>query len=51
MLFRSQAAWALAGTPTPPPWPLAGLETVTAEPTPGVRAAYAELRERTASWH
>lgn len=46
-----QAAWALAGTPTPPAWPLVGLETASAAPTPGVRAAYAELRERTASWH
>jgi xylulokinase len=45
-----QAAWALSGADAPPVWPLAGAEVLEAEPTPHVRAAYAELRERTAHW-
>jgi xylulokinase len=38
-----QAAWALTGTL--PPWQLADTETFEAEPTPGVREAYAALRD------
>ena len=45
-----QAAWTLAGTAAPPSWPQPGTEVIDAEPTPQVRAAYAELRERTADW-
>jgi xylulokinase len=45
-----QAAWALSGADAPPAWPLPGTEVLEAEPTPQVRAAYAELRERTADW-
>ncbi|UMG94674.1 hypothetical protein MF408_03670 [Nocardioides sp. TF02-7] len=41
-----QAAWALAGSAEPPAWPLGDTETLTAEPAPGVRARYAELRDR-----
>jgi xylulokinase len=40
-----QAAWALAGTPAPPPWPLADVRRYTADPTPQVRARYAALRD------
>lgn len=40
-----QAVWALAGTPTPPSWPLPGVLAYEAEPTPEVRARYASLRE------
>jgi xylulokinase len=40
-----QAAWALAGTPDPPPWPLPDVRRYTATPTPQVRARYAELRD------
>ena len=40
-----QAAWALAGTPAPPEWTPALTRTVEAEPTPGVRAAYAAVRD------
>lgn len=45
-----QAAWALAGTPTPPTWDLTDAKTHEAEPTPPVREAYASLRDRTISW-
>lgn len=45
-----QAAWALTGTDAPPVWPLADTALLEAEPTPQVRAAYADLRERTAAW-
>lgn len=45
-----QAAWALAGTPTPPTWPQPKAETHSADPTPAVREAYGLLRERTSSW-
>ncbi|MYT27415.1 MULTISPECIES: xylulokinase [unclassified Streptomyces] len=43
-----QAAWALAGTPEPPPWPVAASRRITA-PADGstghrIRAAYAEAR-------
>lgn len=46
-----QAAWALAGTPAPPEWPRPDGETVEADPAPGVRDRYAELRERTETWN
>ena len=39
-----QAAWALAGTADPPTWSGAPSEVVTTDPTPQVRAAYAEAR-------
>ena len=45
-----QAAWALSGAGTPPDWPTTGSRTLTAEPTPEVREAYALLREQTSSW-
>jgi xylulokinase len=45
-----QAAWALAGTPAPPSWPAIDGDVVEADPTPHVRAAYAELRDRTRVW-
>lgn len=45
-----QAAWALSGADAPPDWPLPDQHTYEAEPTPGVRERYAELRERTATW-
>lgn len=38
-----QAAWALTGTL--PDWPLPATDTLTADPTPAVRTAYAALRE------
>jgi xylulokinase len=38
-----QAAWALTGKL--PDWELAGTETLEADPTPGVREAYAALRD------
>lgn len=40
-----QAAWALAGTLAPPPWPLPDVREYEAAPTPQVRARYAALRE------
>ena len=48
-----QAAWTLLGTETPPEWPVAATEL--ADPGEGpdatdLRAAYADLRERTAAW-
>lgn len=45
-----QAAWALAGTTAPPQWPAAGTTVLEAPPTPRVREAYADLRDRTDSW-
>ncbi len=46
-----QAAWALAGTAEPPHWPAGETTTLTAPPAdPTLRAAYAALRERTATW-
>jgi xylulokinase len=44
-----QAAWALAGTVDPPPWSAGAQARYEADPTPQVRARYAELRELTAS--
>ena len=46
-----QAAWALSGAAAPPGWPVTGGETVEGEPTPDVRLRYAELRDRTQTWH
>jgi xylulokinase len=46
-----QAAWALAGTATPPAWPApAGSRVLEAAATPQVRERYGKLRERTAGW-
>ncbi len=45
-----QAAWALAGTSEPPIWAPRGTEVLESAPTPHVRAAYAELRDRTQVW-
>ncbi len=45
-----QAAWALAGTAEPPAWPARDTTVLEADPTPHVREAYADLRERTAPW-
>jgi xylulokinase len=42
-----QAAWALSGEPEPPAWGLAGARVLEADPTPQVRARYAEVRGRT----
>ena len=43
-----QAAWVLGGDDEPPPWTAAGTELFEADPTPRVRARYAEVRELTA---
>ena len=43
-----QAAWVLGGDDEPPPWTAAGTELFEADPTPSVRARYAEVRELTA---
>ncbi len=43
-----QAAWALSGRATPPAWPAAAAETYEGDPTPDVRARYAELRDHNA---
>ncbi|KRA38336.1 MULTISPECIES: xylulokinase [unclassified Nocardioides] len=40
-----QAAWALAGTPHPPAWPLPTAGTLTGPPDPEVRDRYAALRD------
>ncbi len=50
-----QAAWALAGTDAPPDWPAGPTSVLVADDAaraaaPAVRAAYADLRERTAPW-
>lgn len=39
-----QAAWALSGAIHPPAWDAAGTSTYEAEPTPAVRARYADAR-------
>jgi xylulokinase len=44
-----QAAWVLAGTAQPPAWQLGRTETYEADPTPDVRARYAEVRDLTAT--
>jgi xylulokinase len=43
-----QAAWVLSGDEQPPDWELAGTSTYEADPTPEVRARYAEVRDLTA---
>ncbi|WP_457205518.1 FGGY family carbohydrate kinase [Nocardioides sp. P5_C9_2] len=45
-----QAAWALAGTASPPDWPRPEGTVVEAAPTPQVRASYTRLRDRVAGW-
>ena len=45
-----QAAWTLAGSATPPTWPVTVRETLTGTPDSSVREAYAQLRDRTRSW-
>ena len=42
-----QAAWVLAGSTAPPVWQAADTESFDAEPTPGVRARYAQARDLT----
>jgi xylulokinase len=42
-----QAAWVLAGSPTPPDWPLADAVTCDGPATPHVRTRYAEARDLT----
>ncbi|OZC52272.1 xylulokinase [Rhodococcus sp. 06-621-2] len=42
-----QAAWALAQTPEPPQWESAPARTYEADPTPSIRARYAEVRDLT----
>ncbi|HYJ76647.1 MAG TPA: xylulokinase [Kineosporiaceae bacterium] len=44
-----QAAWVLVGGEEPPAWPLAEGRSYEADPTPEVRARYAEVRDMTAS--
>ena len=43
-----QAAWVLSGAETAPDWGTKGTEVYSAEPSPQVRARYAEVRELTA---
>jgi len=43
-----QAAWVLSGAEAPPEWPVEGVQVYEADPTPHVRARYAEVREMTA---
>jgi xylulokinase len=43
-----QAAWALAGTAEPPPWPAPPSARYQGEPVPQVRERYAALRDQTA---
>ena len=43
-----QAAWVLSGETEPPEWARPGTEVHEADPTPGVRERYAEVREMTA---
>lgn len=45
-----QAAWALAGTASPPEWPRPAGTVVEAPATPDVRASYARLRDRVSGW-
>ncbi len=42
-----QAAWALSGAAAPPGWATGPVMTVQADPTPGVRERYAQVRDRT----
>lgn len=43
-----QAAWVLAGSAEPPAWQVGASQRFEADPTPSVRARYAEVRELTA---
>jgi len=45
-----QAAWALAGTPDPPPWPRRPAERYEGPAQPGIRERFAALRDATATW-
>jgi xylulokinase len=45
-----QAAWALAGTPEPPPWPPRPTETYTGPAQPQIREHHAALRDDTVTW-
>jgi xylulokinase len=45
-----QAAWALAGTPEPPPWPRRAAASYAGEPQPEIRERHAALRDDTATW-
>jgi xylulokinase len=45
-----QAAWALAGTSEPPPWPPRPTETYTGPAQPQIRERHAALREDTVTW-
>jgi xylulokinase len=43
-----QAAWVLSGSAEPPEWERPGTEVFEADPEPGVRERYAEVRDLTA---
>jgi xylulokinase len=45
-----QAAWALAGTPAPPPWPRRPARRHEGPGQPGIRERFAALRDATATW-
>jgi len=45
-----QAAWALAGTAGPPPWPPRPAETYTGPAQPQIRERHAALRDDTVTW-
>ncbi len=45
-----QAAWALAGTPEPPPWPPRPEKTYTGAEQPQIRERHAALRDDTVTW-
>jgi xylulokinase len=45
-----QAAWAMAGTPEPPPWPSRPAETYTGPAQPQIRERHAALRDDTVTW-
>jgi xylulokinase len=45
-----QAAWAVAGTPTPPDWPGRPTAEFSGGPHPEIRERHAALRDATASW-
>lgn len=45
-----QAAWALAGTPSPPVWPMPPTTRLSEEASPQVRERYAALRDETEDW-
>jgi len=45
-----QAAWALAGTQAPPPWPPRPAADYDGVPQPGLRQRYASLRDDTSRW-